>query len=103
MLVIRMRRMGAKKNAHFRVVVTEARTARESDFVESLGVYDPQARPEKLTLDRERYAYWVKVGAQPSETVRTLVARHKNDVVTPAVAAAASTEAAPAVTEPAAS
>lgn len=79
MLVIRMRRMGAKKNPHFRVVVTEARTARESDFLESLGTYDPTAKPEKLVLNRERYAHWVKAGAQPSDTVRTLVARHKND------------------------
>jgi small subunit ribosomal protein S16 len=101
MLVIRMRRMGAKKNPHFRVVVTEARAARESDFVESLGVYVPQAKPEKLTLDRDRYAHWVKAGARPSDTVRTLVARHRNDVVAPALAGAA--EAAPAVTEPAAS
>jgi small subunit ribosomal protein S16 len=92
MLVIRMRRMGAKKNPHFRVVVTEARTARESDFIESLGVYDPAAQPEKLVLDRERYAYWVKSGAQPSDTVRTLVARHKHD----AVPAAAPEAAAPA-------
>jgi small subunit ribosomal protein S16 len=105
MLVIRMRRMGAKKNPHFRLVVTEHRTARESDFLESLGVYDPQARPEKLTLDRERYAHWVKVGARPSDSVRTLVARHKHDVVATAAPAAvtAAPDAAPAVSEPAAS
>lgn len=101
MLVIRMRRMGAKKNPHFRVVVTEARTARESDFVESIGVYDPTAKPEKLTLDRERYAHWVKAGAQPSDTVRTLVARHKNDPV-PETAAKTATAAQVATAAPAA-
>lgn len=95
MLVIRMRRMGAKKNPHFRVVVTEARTARESDFVESIGVYDPTAKPEKLVLNRERYDHWVKAGAQPSDTVRTLVARHKND---PVPATAPTATAAPAAT-----
>lgn len=99
MLVIRMRRMGAKKNPHYRVVVTEARTARESDFVESLGMYDPAATPERLVIDRERYAHWVKAGARPSDTVRTLVARHKNDPV----AVAASPAAPAAAAEPAAS
>jgi small subunit ribosomal protein S16 len=89
MLVIRMRRNGAKKNPQFRIVVTEARRARESDFYESIGVYDPATQPEKLVLDRERYAYWVKNGAQPSDTVRTLVARHKNDPVPEAAAPAA--------------
>ena len=98
MLVIRMRRMGAKKNPHFRVVVTEARTARESDFVESIGVYDPTAKPEKLVLDRERYAHWVKAGAQPSDTVRTLVARHKNDPVPAAASPATPATAGPAAT-----
>ncbi len=97
MLVIRMRRMGAKKNPHFRVVVTEARAPRESGFVEALGTYDPAAKPEKLALDRERYAYWVKAGARPSDTVRTLVARHRND---PAPAVAVTVEA--AATAPAA-
>jgi small subunit ribosomal protein S16 len=103
MLVIRMRRMGAKKNPHFRVVVTEARTARESDFVESLGSYDPTAKPEKLVIDRERYDHWVKCGAQPSDTVRTLMARHKNDPAPAAVAAPDAAKAAPEAVAPAAS
>jgi small subunit ribosomal protein S16 len=77
MLVIRMRRMGAKRNPFYRVVVTERRAARESDFVESLGMYNPSTKPEHLQLDRERYAYWVGKGAKPSDTVRTLVSRHK--------------------------
>jgi small subunit ribosomal protein S16 len=80
MLVIRMRRMGAKKNPFYRLVVAEQRSARESDFVESLGMYNPSTKPETLALDRERYAYWVGKGAQPSDTVRTLVKRHKGDV-----------------------
>jgi len=79
MLVIRMRRMGAKKNPFYRLVVTEQRAARESDFVESLGMYNPNTKPETLDLDRERYAYWVGKGAQPSDTVRTIVKRHKVD------------------------
>jgi small subunit ribosomal protein S16 len=75
MLVIRLRRTGSKKRAYFRVVVTDSRAARDSSFVEVLGHYNPRTTPEKLVLDRERLAHWVKVGAQPSDSVRTLVAR----------------------------
>jgi small subunit ribosomal protein S16 len=75
MLVIRLRRTGSKKRAYFRVVVTDSRAARDSSFVEVLGHYNPRTTPEKLVLDRERLAHGVKVGAQPSDSVRTLVAR----------------------------
>ena len=75
MLAIRLRRMGSKKRAYFRVVVTDSRTARDSSFVEVLGHYNPRTKPETLKLDRERLAPWVKAGAQPSDSVRTLVKR----------------------------
>ena len=75
MLAIRLRRTGSKKRAYFRVVVTDSRAARDSSFVEVLGHYNPRATPEKLVLNRERLEHWVKVGALPSDSVRTLVAR----------------------------
>ncbi len=75
MLAIRLRRTGSKKRAYFRVVVTDSRTARDSSFVEVLGHYNPRTTPEKLVLNRERLEHWVKVGALPSDSVRTLVAR----------------------------
>jgi small subunit ribosomal protein S16 len=75
MLVIRLRRMGSKKRPYFRVVVTDSRTARDSSFVEVLGHYDPRVKPEKLEIDRERLDHWVKVGALPSDSIRTLVKR----------------------------
>ena len=75
MLVIRLRRTGSKKRPFFRVVVTDSRTARDSSFVEVLGHYNPRTNPEKLTLNRERFDHWVKTGATPSHTVRTLVGR----------------------------
>ncbi len=75
MLAIRLRRTGSKKRAYFRVVVTDSRAARDSSFVEVLGHYNPRTTPESLTLNRERLEHWVKVGAQPSDSVRTLVAR----------------------------
>jgi small subunit ribosomal protein S16 len=75
MLVIRLRRTGSKKRSYFRVVVTDSRAARDSSFVEVLGHYNPRTTPEKLVLNRERLDHWVKVGAQPSDSLRTLVAR----------------------------
>jgi small subunit ribosomal protein S16 len=75
MLAIRLRRMGSKKRAYFRVVVTDSRAARDSSFVEVLGHYNPRTKPETLELNRDRYAHWVKAGAQPSDSIRTLVAR----------------------------
>ena len=75
MLAIRLRRTGSKKRPFFRVVVTDSRTARDSSFVEVLGYYNPRTRPETLTVKRDRLEHWLKAGAQPSDTVRTLVAR----------------------------
>ena len=76
MLAIRMRRVGAKKRPFFRVVVTEQRTARDGAFVEILGHYYPRTRPARVEIDRERVNYWIERGARPSDTVRTLIARH---------------------------
>jgi small subunit ribosomal protein S16 len=75
MLVIRLRRAGAKNRPFFRVVVTEGKSARDGRFVEVLGHYNPRTKPESLTIDRERLDHWLKVGARPSDTVRTLVDR----------------------------
>jgi small subunit ribosomal protein S16 len=75
MLAIRLRRMGSKKRPYFRVVVTDSRTARDSSFVEVLGYYNPRTKPERLEIKRERLEHWLKVGAQPSDSLRTLVKR----------------------------
>jgi small subunit ribosomal protein S16 len=75
MLAIRLRRTGSKKRQFFRVVVTDSRAARDSNFVEVLGHYNPRTNPESLDLNRERLDHWIKSGAVPSDTVRTLVAR----------------------------
>jgi len=74
MLSIRMRREGAKKRPFFRVVVAESTAARDGSFVEILGHYYPRSKPAKVEVDRERVAYWLGKGAQPSDTVRTLIA-----------------------------
>ena len=76
MLSIRMRRTGSKKRPYYRVVVTEARSPREGSFVEILGIYNPRTRPATVEINRERVDHWIKRGARPSDSVRTLIARH---------------------------
>jgi small subunit ribosomal protein S16 len=76
MVTIRLRRAGSKKRPFFRVVVTDSRAARDSSFVEILGHYNPRTKPAIVKVDKDRMDYWIKQGAQPSDTVRTLIARH---------------------------
>ena len=87
MLAIRLRRAGSKKRPFFRVVVADSRAARDSSFVEILGHYNPRAKPAVVHVDKERVDYWLSKGAQPSDSVRTLMARHMT--VKPAADAAA--------------
>jgi small subunit ribosomal protein S16 len=88
MVVIRMRRAGSKKRPFFRVVVTDSRTARDSSFVEILGYYNPRTKPAVVTVNKERVDYWISKGAQPSDSVRTLIARHLTPAPAPAAPAA---------------
>ena len=76
MVVIRLRRASAKKRPFFRVVATDSRAARDSRFVEIIGSYNPRSKPATVHVDRDRLNYWIQKGAQPSDSVRTLIARH---------------------------
>ncbi len=76
MVAIRLRRAGSKKRPFFRVVVTDSRAARDSSFVEILGHYNPRTKPAIVQVDTVRVDHWIKQGAQPSDSVRTLIARH---------------------------
>jgi small subunit ribosomal protein S16 len=76
MLAIRLRRAGSKKRPFFRVVVADSRAARDSSFVEILGHYNPRTKPALVDVIQERVDYWLGRGARPSDTVRTLIARH---------------------------
>ena len=89
MLSIRMTRVGSKKKPYFRVVVTEARTPRESSFVENLGTYNPRTKPAKVDINKERIQHWLKQGARPSDSVRTLLAKHLTRDLSAPVAPAA--------------
>lgn len=79
-----MTRMGGKKDPHYRVVVAEKRGPRDGRFVESVGYYNPALNPVRLNLDLERVDYWIGKGAQPSETVKSLINRVKNQGDVPA-------------------
>ncbi len=86
MLRIRLTRMGAKKKPFYRVVVTERRQARDGRFVEVLGHYDPGTNPPVVQLEMDRVKHWLECGAQPSETVNSLI--EKAQRAAPAVPAA---------------
>jgi small subunit ribosomal protein S16 len=76
MLSIRLRRTGSKKRPFFRVVVSEARSKKEGQFIEVLGFYNPRTKPAIVEINKERITHWISVGARPSDSVRTLLARH---------------------------
>ena len=76
MLTIRMRRTGSKKRPFFRVVVSEARSKKEGEFVEVLGFYNPRTKPAVVEINKERISHWISKGARPTDSVRTLLAKH---------------------------
>ncbi len=78
MLMIRLRRMGAKKAAFYRVVVSDSRSTPKGRFVDTLGTYDPGDDPATIRLDVARAEEWIRKGAHPSDTVRSLLARAKS-------------------------
>jgi small subunit ribosomal protein S16 len=70
---IRLARTGRKKIARYRVVVIDGRAKRDGRFLENIGTYDPQAQPKKFQFKLDRVAYWLKQGAEPSETIANLL------------------------------
>jgi len=73
LLRIRLARTGAKKKSSYRVVVIDRERARDGRFLEILGHYNPRRNPPDVVLNRDRVNYWLKCGARPSETVRSLI------------------------------
>ena len=72
MVRLRLRRMGAKKAPFYRVVAADASSPRDGRFIEVLGHYNPTRDPQIIELKEDRVKYWLGVGAQPSDTVRSL-------------------------------
>jgi small subunit ribosomal protein S16 len=74
MVVIRLTRVGKKNSPAYRVVVAEKRRAVKRKFIEIIGHYNPTQKPKEIVIDKDRALFWVNKGAQPSDTVRNLMA-----------------------------
>ena len=72
---IRLKRIGAKKNPYYRVVVADSRSPRDGKFIEEIGTYDPMAEPAVVKIDSDKASTWLKNGAQPTETVKSLLVK----------------------------
>src|SRR5437868_5596663 len=73
MLAISLMRMGAKGKPFYRLVVKEKRSKRDGKYLENLGTYNPMLDPAEVLLNHDRIQYWIGVGAQPTETVVSLI------------------------------
>src|SRR5437868_14501095 len=90
-VAIRLRREGALNRPYFKVVVADTRSPRDGKFIEIVGTYDPKKAGQNSTLKLDRVDYWISKGAQPSDTVRSLIKKTKNPEA--AAKKAAATEA----------
>lgn len=70
---IRLRRMGSKKRPFYRLVVADSRAPRDGRFIETLGYYNPCVEPADIKINGDRAAHWLSCGAQPSDTVQSLL------------------------------
>ena len=77
---IRLRREGSKNRPYYRVVVADSRSPRDGKFIEILGTYDPKLTGQNSSFSVERAEYWISKGAQPSDTVRSLIKKQKKVV-----------------------
>jgi small subunit ribosomal protein S16 len=93
---IRLRREGSKNRPYYRIVVADSRGPRDGKFIEILGTYDPKLTGQNSSFSVERAEYWMSKGAQPSDTVRSLIKKQKKNV-----AAEPASEPEPESSEPA--
>lgn len=75
MLKIRLQRQGKKKAPYYHVVVADSRSPRDGKIVEKIGTYDPMTNPATINLDSEKVASWIKNGAKPTDSVKSLIER----------------------------
>ena len=72
---IRLRRMGAKKAPFYRIIVADSRSPRDGRFIEEVGYYNPMTNPAEIKVDAERAQKWLDNGAQPTETVKSILTK----------------------------
>ena len=73
---IRLRRMGAKKNPFYRIVVADSRSPRDGRFIEEIGTYDPTKTPSAVNIDAEKAKQWIANGAQPTDTEKAMLKKN---------------------------
>src|SRR2546421_3702558 len=83
-VAIRLRREGALNRPYFKVVVTDTRSPRDGKFIEIVGTYDPKKAGQNSTLKLDRIEHWISKGAQPSDTVRSLIKKTRKQASAPA-------------------
>lgn len=79
MVRLRLTRLGAKKKPFYRVIATDGRKRRDGRYIEQIGTYNPMVNPHEVKIDLERVDHWISVDAQPSDTVRSLIARARSE------------------------
>jgi small subunit ribosomal protein S16 len=99
MVKIRLRRVGAKKQPHYRVVVADSRAPRDGRFIEMIGHYNPRTEPPTMVVDLERARYWLGVGAQPTDAVRRILEKLMAEEVAGEVTAETAVAEAEAIAE----
>jgi small subunit ribosomal protein S16 len=97
---IRLRREGAKNRPYYKVVVADSRSPRDGKFIEIIGTYDPKKPDHNSTLKLDRIEHWMSKGAQPSDTVRSLIKKNRKQTAAPPAAEQSAAAPAP-VEEPA--
>jgi small subunit ribosomal protein S16 len=75
MVKIRLRRVGAKEQPYYRIVVTDSKAPNDGAFIEIIGHFNPRTNPETVTIDEAKALHWLKVGAQPTDTTRRLLTK----------------------------
>ena len=98
---IRLRREGALNRPYYKVVVADSRSPRDGKFIEILGTYDPKKTGHNSTLKLDRIEHWISKGAQPSDTVRSLIKKNRKQTTSAPAEPEPQPEEAPATEEPA--
>ncbi len=78
---IRLRREGSLNHPYYKVIVADKRSPRDGKFIEQIGNYDPKKAGDNSNIDLSRVDYWISCGAQPSDTVRSLIKKARKNVV----------------------
>ena len=77
MVKIRLQRAGAKKSPFYHIVVADSKSPRDGKIIEQIGTYNPMCNPSEIKIDKEKVEKWIKNGAKPTDSVKTLIEKSK--------------------------